>query len=100
MRLANAGAEDVDVVIAATDDRGQPSPSGAVSLTLAARESRTVTAQQLEEGAAGLAGRFGDGHGRWRLAISASAPIQVMNLLRSADGRLANLSTSPAPPSE
>ena len=100
LRLVNPGAQDADIAIAATDDLGQPAPEGAVSLTLAAQESRTITALQLEEGAPNLAGRFGDEHGRWRLTISASASIEVMSLLRAADGRLSNLSTSPAPPSE
>lgn len=100
LRLVNPGAQDADITIAATDDLGEPAPAGAVSLALAAQTSRTVTARQLEEGAPNLAGRFGDGHGRWRLTVSASAPVDVMNLLRSADGRLVNLSTSPAPPSE
>ena len=100
LRLANPGAQDADITIAATDDLGEPAPAGTVSLVLAARESRTVTARQLEDGAPNLAGRFGDGHGRWRLTVSASAPVDVMNLLRSADGRLVNLSTSPAPPLE
>ena len=100
LRLANPGAQDADITIAATDDLGEPAPAGTVSLVLAAQESRTVTARQLEEGAPNLAGRFGDGHGRWRLTVSASAPVDVMNLLRSADGRLVNLSTSPAPPLE
>ena len=99
LRLVNPGAQDADIAIAATDDLGQPA-EGAVSLMLAAQESRTITALQLEEGAPNLAGRLGDGHGRWRLTISASASIEVMNLLRAADGRLSNLSTSPAPPSE
>ena len=96
LRLVNPGTADADIAIAAIDDTGQPAPEGTVSLTLAAQESRTITAQQLEEGAPDLEGRFGDGHGRWRLTISASAPIQAMNLLNSSDGRLANLSTSPA----
>ena len=95
LRLVNAGAEDAAITITGTDDAGHPAPEGSVSLTLPAGESRTVTARQLEEGAADLAGRFGDGHSRWRLTIVANAPIQVMNLLRSTTGRYGNLSTSP-----
>lgn len=93
LRLVNPGTEDADITIAATDDTGQPAPEGTVLLTLPAQESRTITAQQLDEGAPNLNGRFGDGDGRWRLTITASAPIQAMNLLRGSDGRLANLST-------
>lgn len=100
LRLVNPGAEDADITIAAIDDLGQPAPAGAVFVALAAQESRTVTAAQLEAGAPDLAGRLGDGDGRWRLTISASAPIQVMNLTQSAEGRLANLSTAPASPSD
>ena len=100
LRLVNAGAEDAAITIAGRDDAGSPAPEGSVSLTLPAGESRNVTAQQLEEGAADLAGRFGDGHGRWRLTIVANAPIQVMNLLRSTTGRYGNLSTSPVPPAQ
>ena len=100
LRLVNPGTEDADITIAATDDTGQPAPEGTVLLTLPAQESRTITAQQLEEGAPNLNGRFGDGDGRWRLTISANASIQAMNLLSSPDGRLANLSSSPTVRSE
>ena len=100
LRLVNAGAEDAAITITGTDDAGHPAPEGSVSLNLPAGESRTVTARQLEEGAADLTGRFGDGHGRWRLTIVANAPIQVMNLLRSTTGRYGDLSTSPVPPAQ
>ena len=95
LRLVNLGDEDAAITITGTDDRGQAAPGGAVSLTLAAQEARTLTARQLEEGGTMLAGAFGDGNGKWRLAVAADAPIQVMNLLRGADGRISNLSTSP-----
>ena len=98
LRLVNPGPEDADITITGMDDLGRSAPEGSVSLTLPAQESRTITAQQLEEGSARLAGRFGAGHGRWRLTIASDAPIQVMNLLHSSDGQLSNLSTSPIAP--
>ena len=94
LRLVN-GDEDAAITITGTDDLGQAAPAGAISLTLAAQEARTITARQLEEGGTKLVGALGDGNGKWRLAVAADAPIRVMNLLRGADGRMSNLSTSP-----
>ena len=54
----------------------------------------TVSAQTLEEGARWLDGHLGDGAGKWQLYVSADRPIQVMSLLRSPTGHLANLSTT------
>ena len=51
-----------------------------------------LTAQELEEGSAGVEGRFGDGAGKWRLTVSADQPVQVMSLLLSPTGHLTNLS--------
>ena len=62
-------------------------------LTLGARAARTVSAKQLEEGAAGLTGRFDAGSGKWQLSVSADRPIEVLSLLHSRNtGNLANLS--------
>ena len=55
--------------------------------------ARTLTAQQLEQGDAGLSGRLGDGAGKWQLFVSAGRPIQVMSLLTTPTGHLTNLST-------
>ena len=53
-----------------------------------------MTAQALESGE-GLSGGLGDGAGKWRLKVSADAPIEVMSLLASPTGHLTNLSTAP-----
>ena len=53
-----------------------------------------LTAQVLEAGT-GLDGRLGDGAGKWRLTVASNVDIQVMSLLRSPTGHLANLSTVP-----
>ena len=92
LRLANSGVRDATVAIAGWDDIGRGPPYGTVRLTVPAGESRTFTAQQLETGASGLRGRFGDGAGRWRLSIASEQPLGVMSLLESPAGALTNLS--------
>ena len=93
LRLINPGASDARIVIRGRDDRGDAPPNGEVSLTLPAGAARTLSSQQIEQGASGLQGRFGDGEGKWRLSILADHPIQVMSLLHDAgSGHLSNLS--------
>ena len=94
LRLINPTEEDVEVTIAGRDDDGAAAPGGEVSLTLGPGEARMLSAQELEEGGAGLAGSLGDGSGKWQLFVSADGSIEVMNLLRSPTGHLANLSAS------
>ena len=94
LRLINPTEEDVEVTIAGRDDDGEAAPGGEVSLTLGPGEARMLSAQELEEGGAGLAGSLGDGSSKWQLFVSADASIEVMNLLRSPTGHLANLSAS------
>ena len=97
LRLVNPADASAEVVLDGLDDRGRP-PAGKVRLTLPPGGARTVSAQQLESGGSGLSGRFGDGAGKWQLFVSADRPIRVMNLLSSASGHLANLSTSTVKP--
>ena len=97
LRLINLGDADAAVTIAAIDDAGRPASGGDVRLTLAEDQSRTVTARELESGAAGLTGRLGDGTGKWRLTVRADQRLGVMNLLLSPTGNLTNLSTTTAP---
>ena len=97
LRLINLGDADAAVTIAAIDDAGRPAPGGDVRLTLGEDESRTITARELESGAAGITGRFGDGTGKWRLTVRADQPLGVMSLLLSPTGNLTNLSTTTAP---
>ena len=85
LRLVNPGTVAATVEISARDDAGDEG-SGTVRLSLPAGASRTLTAQQLERG-------FGDGSGKWRLTVTASAPIQVVNLLWNPVGHLSNVST-------
>ena len=94
LRLINPGAVAAAVTVEGIDDTGA-SPGGAVRLTLPARASRMVTADELETGdGEGLSGSLGDGAGRWRLVVTADRPIAVMNLQVSASsGAMTNLSS-------
>ena len=96
LRLINPGAGAAEVTITAHDDAGEPASGGDVRLTLPAGNARTLTAQDLESGAGGFGGRFGDGAGKWQLFISSSRAIQAMSLLMSPTGHLSNLSTTPS----
>ena len=91
LRLANLADDDAAVTISARDDSGAPAPRGSVRLTLPARAARMLSAQELEGGTApGARGSLGDGRGRWRLSISASRPLLVMSVMKTA-GILTNL---------
>ena len=72
----------------------RPRIGGTLSLMLSAGGARTLTAQQLEAGGAGLTGQLGAGMGRWRLLVSSDQAIEVVNLVSSSTGRLDNLSSS------
>ena len=88
LRLVNPHDKPVTVTVKGIDDMGADS-DGSVTVTLAANEARTLTAGQLED--RGL----GDGAGKWRLFVTATEPITVMNLMRTISGHLANLSSAP-----
>ena len=92
LRLTCRGGTDAEVTIVGVDDAGSETPE--LSFGLAASQSRTFTAQQLEAGAAALDSALGDGEGKWRLYVSADQPIDVMHLLASPTGHLANLSST------
>ena len=93
LRIVNPGLEVATVRIEGIDDTGAPSP-GAVTFTLGAGAARTLGAGELESGE-GVSGGLGDGTGRWRLSVSADAPIEVMSPLVGPTGHVANLSTAP-----
>ncbi len=90
LRLVNAGDGAESVSIEGVDDRGNA--AGPVTLTLAAGESRTLSALDLEDGAQGLTGTLGDGGGKWRLFITAGQSVVGASLLRAATGHVTNLS--------
>ena len=92
LRLINPDQENaLSVTITARDDAGAAGES-AVELQLDAGSARTLNAPQLEAGAEGLSGAFGDGRGKWRLFVESDGEMQVVNLLDSVTGDLTNLS--------
>ena len=93
LRLINPGAERTEVRIEGIDDEGQ-SPGEAVVLSLDGGASRTLSAKELEAGT-GVSGGLGTGKGKWRLVVSADAPIEVLNTLSTPTGHLTNISTVP-----
>ena len=95
VRLINPTDDRADVAIFGVDDDNALAP-GLVSIALAAGAARTVTARELEIGAAGLSGRLGDGDGDWQLLIFTDSGIEAMTVLDTAAGPLANLSGAQA----
>ena len=95
LRVVNRGEEEAEVRIEGTDDAGA-SPGGAVTFTLGAGASRTLSARELESGRArGLSGALGTGRGKWRLVVTSAQPLRVLSLLSSPTGHLTNLSGVP-----
>ena len=94
LRLINDGGEAASVTVTGIDDHGNG--SGTVTLTVPAGSARTFTSAELEAGGDGLAGRLGDGSGKWRLRVRSDAPIAVMSLLETPSGHLTNVSTGTA----
>jgi len=94
LRLVNLSGNAVEVTVRGRDDEGRSAPGGEVGLSLPPGGSRTLTAEHLENGASGLAGRLGDGTGKWQLFVTSDGTIQVVSLAQTSTGRLANLSRS------
>ena len=103
LRVINTTGVDNPVSITGVDDAGDPALGGKVTLTLSPYQARTITAQQLENGADFLSGALRTGNGKWQLTVTPESqteanrrslrPIQVMSLLFSREtGNLANLS--------
>ena len=93
LRLINPGSTPATITIEGTDDHGEH--HGSVELSLDAGTAHTINAGELESGRDGLAGKLGDGAGKWMLAVSADEPIHAMSLLATPTGHLTNLSTAP-----
>ena len=93
LRLVNAGDESAELTVVGFDDRGA-SPGSDVVVSIPPGTSRTLTAQELEEGG-DFEGALGDGSGKWRLTVNANRPLSAMSLLSSPTGHLTNLSTAP-----
>ena len=92
LKLFNPNESEARVVITGIDDRGNESN---VNLSLPAQSLKTLASEDLENGAEGLNSSLGDGVGKWRLNISSSHSLDVMNLMESPTGHLSNLSYNP-----
>ena len=95
LRIFNSGGADAAATITGIDDHG--ASSGPVRIDVPAGAAVTLTAEELEEGTAGLRGVLGDGRGKWRLRVESDGDLGVVNLLASPGGHLTNLSTGPVP---
>ena len=92
LRLANPHSREwAGATIVANDDTGQAFQSRIPTLP---HQTRDLTAAQIESGQRDFAG-MGDGKGKWRLGVEAPGQ-QVMSLLQSPTGHLANISTGTA----
>ncbi len=85
LRLVNAGEASAQVTVESVDDRGS-SPGRAFEATVPPGAAREFTAAELGLGA---------GSGNLRLVIVSEKTVDVMSLLESPAGHLANLSTEP-----
>ena len=107
LRLSNSGDREAEVTIEGRDAAGMEAPWGVVHLTLPAREACMLSARALESGEPELDsdtctgerfafdGALGEGVGKWSLfVIAEDGDVQVMSLLKSPTGHLANLSST------
>ena len=85
LRLNNPQSGSNSFTVSAVDDSGVAGAAN-YELTLGGQESIRVSSQDLESQA------FGDGSGKWRLAVSSTAPSYAQSLLFAPDGYLSNLS--------
>jgi hypothetical protein len=101
LRIINPSAQSGTVVLSAIDDGGQRPTPPQVWFEIGPFQSKQFNAIDLENGnpAKGLSGGFGDGVGRWQVTITSPLPVEVMNLIRTPDGFVTNLSERAPKPS-
>ncbi|MBV1906309.1 MAG: S8 family serine peptidase [Pseudomonadales bacterium] len=95
LRIINASASEGSINISAIDDMGNPAPGGDIDFTLDALKAIQLNAGELESGNVdkGLFSGLGVGDGRWTLTVTSSLTLQVMNLIRTPDGFVTNMSS-------
>ena len=84
LRLVNPGEEDAQVTVTGIDGDGLRTEE--IRVTIPAKASRTLTAQELEAGGSDFEGSLGDSAGKWQLEIEADREIVAMSLLESPTG--------------
>ena len=94
IRIVNSTASTGTVTISGIDDNGDAAPGGVVQFQLGLFRRNSCWPPIWENGNAdkGLTGALGKGAGKWQLTVTADMDIAVMNLIRTADGFLTNLS--------
>ena len=94
IRIVNRTTATGNVTISGIDDNGDAAPGGVVQFEFGPLQSKQLLATDLENGNAekGLIGALGDGAEKWQLTVAADTTIAVLNLIRTADGFLTNLS--------
>ena len=85
LRVINLGDAEANIMITGIDDMGAAG-EGSVSDTVPANGAKSISAATVED--MGL----GDGMGKWSLMVASDQPIQVMSLMDTPSGHLANLS--------
>jgi hypothetical protein len=100
LRIVNNTSTGGTVTITGVDNEGVTAPE-TVTFELAGDAAKQMTAQDLELGNPdkGLAGKLGEGNGRWRLVIASTLSISAQSLIRTPDGFLVNVSM-PVTPNE
>ena len=91
IRVVNREARAGTVRIVARDDRLGESP--AVTVSIGASQTVTLSADDLEQGnaAKGLSGGIGVGTGGWHLELSSELDVTVLSYVRTLDGFLTGL---------
>ena len=85
LRVINLGDAMANLTITGVDDMGAAGENS-MSATVPANGATSISAEDAE--AMGL----GDGAGKWSLMVMSDQPIQVMSLMDTPSGHLANLS--------
>ena len=91
--ITNPSRQTNNFSVYGVDDAGV-SGLEAVRFSIDGMVSVTLGALGLENGIADTnSGRFGDGKGKWSLAVEADHPLRVLSLVVTPQGHIANLST-------
>ena len=97
LTLSNHNMNQASAVeISGIDDSGNAGEES-ITFTLPAGATRTLNAVELETGEGeGLNGAFGDGRGKWHLAIRSSRSLDVTNVIENSTKYLSNMSKKPS----
>ena len=83
LRIINQESEAAELTITGVDDAGKEGRR-AFTTSVPPLSATSVNASELE-------GRLGNGAGKWRLKVSSSHPVTLVNLLETPTGHVTNL---------